>query len=501
MKMLKKNNILVVILLLALFSGSCNSWLNIKPDSGIIREKFWKTKNDVEGAVLGCYASLMDGDVVEKMFLWGELRADFCAPGAGVPEDYGKFLKSDIQPDNYINSYEYFYRTINDCNTVLKYAKGVRALDLEFSESELKAYEAEALCIRSMMYYYLLRTFSDVPLVLEPTDNDRIDLYLVNVSQKVILRQILSDLLLAEKSINSDYGADDQNKGRFTKWSLKALQADVYLWDENYDSCILACETVINSGKFDLYQSKAPASFNSVWARSVFSDGNSTESLFEIQYHNLKTNPFFSMFSTRTGKYLLANPSIVEYFQTSDIDIDSIDVRSSASVSSDLRITKWLMKTGDGSGSKPENSWQHWVIFRYSDILLDYAEALSLRDRTGDFNIGLQVVRKLRVRRLAATGTAENPESGIDLMNFILKERVREFAYEGKRWYDIVRYSKRNNFANLSYITDVVAKTISSEKIASVTGRFSDPWYFYLPLLQYELDVNKKLKQNAYYLK
>ena len=92
-----RNRILKCLYLLIMLSSasSCKKWLDLKPENGIIRQNFWKTKEQVQAAVIGCYASLLgapagvsDRPLPEYFFLWGELRADLLTPSTGITNDY-----------------------------------------------------------------------------------------------------------------------------------------------------------------------------------------------------------------------------------------------------------------------------------------------------------------------------------------------------------------------------------------------------------------------------
>ena len=492
---LRKIFLFAFLVILGLSSG-CSKWLNINPDSGVVRDKFWKTKSDVNTAVIGCYSSLLNPDLTSRLFIWGDCRADMVAANTGIPDDLRRYLLQDITVNNGYTNYSSFYKTINYCNTVLKFAKEVGNYDAEFTASDLAAANAEALAIRSLMYFYLVRTFRTVPLVLEPTYDDQADLYVSNnLTDTQILQQISNDLKIASDGIKSSYSSnpvDHNNKGRFTTWSVNALQADVYLWSEKYDSCIMACDNIINSGNFDLYQ--ATNGKDKTWFTNLFVNGNSTESLFELEFNSTITNPFYNFFSGSTGKYLVANANITNFFLLNENDVDSIDIRSSGAYNGALAITKYL-------ASKANLNYYDWFVYRYADVILMKAEALAVRNNAGDLELAKSLVQKLRIARMASTYTYRDPGNSGDMLSYIMDERAREFLFEGKRWFDIVRFSKRGSLADKSQINIVIASTIIPEKQGDISNKFADMWFYYLPLNQSEMIANTKLKQNPFYTK
>jgi hypothetical protein len=84
-------------------------------------------------------------------------------------------------------------------------------------------------------------------------------------------------------------------------------------------------------------------------------------------------------------------------------------------------------------------------------------------------------------------------------MDYILEERARELAFEGKRWYDVLRHAKRNNYKRLDILLDMVARSVPSDRQQSAIAKFKDFNSHYLPIFQYELQTNKQLVQNPFY--
>src|SRR3989304_6600109 len=157
--MYRKRNIIIISFLFILVLGSCEKWLDLKPENDIIREEFWKSKQQVHSAVMGCYASMLEGGLAERLFLWGEIRGDMLIDNVGIKADNRRILTGDITPINGTLDWKHFYKSINICNTVIEYAKEALETDKTFTWEELKAYEAEALTLRSLLYFYLIRSF------------------------------------------------------------------------------------------------------------------------------------------------------------------------------------------------------------------------------------------------------------------------------------------------------------------------------------------------------
>jgi hypothetical protein len=94
---------------------------------------------------------------------------------------------------------------------------------------------------------------------------------------------------------------------------------------------------------------------------------------------------------------------------------------------------------------------------------------------------------------------------GKTLEKAILEERAREFAFEGKRWYDVLRNAKRGNYegTNIQYLVSLAINSASPEKQQSLIAKYKDPKHnsHYWPILSSELETNRALTQNEFYAK
>ncbi|HRG83917.1 MAG TPA: RagB/SusD family nutrient uptake outer membrane protein, partial [Chitinophagaceae bacterium] len=172
---MKKYPIYLFAAALLISTAGCKKWLDLKPQDGIIKEEFWKTKEQVGAAVIGIYSSMTESasgtygrtnyipSLSELLFVYGESRADNLAPATFASIDDIDLVNVNIQPTNVNANWRPFYRTINFCNTVIKKAPEVLANDNTFTKAQLDNYLSEALTVRALMYFYLVRTFGDVP--------------------------------------------------------------------------------------------------------------------------------------------------------------------------------------------------------------------------------------------------------------------------------------------------------------------------------------------------
>lgn len=498
--MLKKTFFKIMMVMMLVPFASCKKWLDLQPQDGLTGAEYWKTKEQVQAAVMGCYASLLGSQTgsrsnAESFFLWGELRADMISGTLATTNEQIDVINVNILPTNSIANWRGIYETINYCNTVIDLAPGVLAVDATFTQDALNKAVAEAKALRAMMYFYLVRTFDQVPLKLNATKSDKDIVSIPKSSQEVVLTQVLKDLSEAEQYAVVDFGDRASNKGRITKAAIYATQADVYLWLEKYNECVAACNKVINLNSYGLVD----GSDANTWYRNLYVTGNSNESIFELQFDNQKLNTFYTLFNTSQKKFI-ASPIVMDEIYTVDfLNPLNFDIRADGAAvrSTDQLIWKYVGLTNTTSRAQ-EESYAHWIMYRYADILLMKAEALNQLGQ-GQEAIDLVTLIRARARALAATNTNPAPGDKIAVGDFILKERSREFAFEGKRWFDLLRNARRNNYQRLDLLLDVVSGTVPPNRQQSAIAKFKDKNCHYLPIYFYELTTNKALVQNPFY--
>ena len=452
----------------------------------------------MQSAVTGCYASLLgdpngrDKPLSEYLFLWGELRADMIVPGLGQTNDEVNVMNVNTLPNNPVTNWSAVYRTINYCNTVIDFAPDVLNQDKTLTQGQLNNYLAEAKGLRALMYFYLARSFRDVPLRLKSTSSDKDIEQVAKSPQADVLNQVLADLAFADSNAVFTYNNNAFDKGRITKYTIKAIEADVALWMDNYQAALDACDFIIGSRKFGLIAG------NSGWFTNLYYNGNSAESIFEFQFDAQKLNTFYTMFATGRPRFQ-ASPLVMDQFYTIDYINDNKDIRGDGAAvrTSDNAIWKYIaidynsIRTADGS-------YAHWFVYRYADVLLMKAEALIQLGRGAE---ALPLITTIRNRANALSQTNTNPDvtDKRAMTDFLVAERAREFAFEGKRWYDVLRNAKRNNYERIDLINSMVIRSVPPEKQQSALGKYGDRNSHYFPIYIGEINADPLLVQNPFY--
>ncbi len=534
-----------IILLILALTSSCSDWLDVQPEDGVVRERYWQTKEEVRAAVLGCYSQMLDTRQMQEYFIWGEMRAEMAVPASAANSDLVALNTGEITSSNIYTDWASFYKVINQCNTVIELAPQVLDLDESFTEKQLNEYIAEVTCIRSLMYFYLVRTFRDVPYSETASIYDYQDFSLPKTDGKVIIDKLIESLEAVESNmpVKHEYTDlatsenKDPNKGRFNYYSWATLLADINLWKGDYQKSIGLADRVLESGQYTLVpvNREEVLSFNletgkvdTVYEASqgdvlnmfktMYANGNSVESILELQTPATYNNPYVAMFSANVSNAIEVNQASfsTEYFISSNIDRIWRDIRTEGIAYQGKYIWKWaglLNTTSPVQWRTTSTSNSNWIFYRLAEVMLMKAEALTElamedNDQTKLME-ALELVRTVRARANAPESTDLFYKQVGDLdaktmEEFILAERARELSFEGKRWFDLVRVAQRDNFSDrsMSYLFRMVVLASPPEKTSIIQSKWqTNSGSLYMPINSGELQRNKNLVQNDFYLK
>lgn len=254
-------------------------------------------------------------------------------------------------------------------NSVIKYAPEVQAKDKTYLQVTMNSHLSEAYFLRGLCHFYLVRNFKEAPIVTEPYVDDSAPYDIAKSSEEDIIAQIKSDIQTAlDTGAAKEFFEDDKwegaSKGRATKWALYALMADVCLWSEDYDGCIEYANQLINATA-----SRRPV-FMAVpeqWI-TIFTQGNSNESIFEInwdeknfaqQEENKGTSPSYYFTLSATAPYLYTE-AMCEDLYNENIENGAGDltasVRAKWGAYADLDATGTADKNNIASGSTKDQN-------------------------------------------------------------------------------------------------------------------------------------------------
>lgn len=220
--------------LMAVVTSSCDDWLTIYPTDRVVEENFWEDRNDLDAVRYGAYKQM--ANTVNKMAEWGDLRSDSynINPKSDMKksdlDDYNNIIKG--MPDSSMNKFDWagFYTTINYCNKVLLHGPEVLERDKQFTATEWNYIKAEMTALRALNYFYLIRSFKDVPFTREVINSDAEVKNFPQVNQLMVLDSIILDCESVQLMARNRFASNTDTKGMITKPAIYAMLADMYLW-------------------------------------------------------------------------------------------------------------------------------------------------------------------------------------------------------------------------------------------------------------------------------
>jgi hypothetical protein len=409
---------LAYILAPALLLSSCSkSFLDLTPKSEITTGSFYKTSADAITAVNGCYTAnqstnLYGGGFQVLMEERGDNVLDLdISAGSGTNYKLAHFIED---PGNSLlyNSWVSLYNGVFLCNTLLD---NIGPIPMD---STLKnRVRGEALFLRALHYFNLVRLWGPVPLVTHVVTSAQA-LQLKRDSVSAIYQQIEADLTFAVANLPASYtGAD---VGRVTTGAASGLLGKVYLYEHKYAQSAAALQAVINSGVFSLQSNIA----------TVFTAKYNSEILFAVRYASGITGQDHAFWFGDNNNLPTIESSIVRAYAAGDLRKTLTDAIKPAGLS--FTCPRKYVDAPDASN----NSGVDFPTLRYADVLLMEAEALNEQAYgTTAFSFLNQVRQRAG---LAALTAADLPDQASFRQEVYLERRL-ELPFECDRWFDLVR--------------------------------------------------------------
>ena len=446
--MIRKFNLryAVFALLLAPVAG-CDVLTQVPP-AALSDAEAYATPDRISKSAVGMYDQLQNLEFLGgRALIYGDIRSDDTNP-AGFFGNVPVFqqLANDAFASN---SWTGGYRTLYGVNyfqqQLAKYP-GVTTTALETQ------YVGEAKFIRALVYFHLVNLFAQpynftadashlgVPIQLTAPDGATAfgdSQNLTRSSVRDVYAQIEKDLNDAITALPETYSTAFERTGRATKDAARTLLSRVYLYKGQYADAAAMANNVISGGRHTL-QSLPNAPFQ-LAART-------TETIFSVNMNSADNPNTNNAIGQHYGSTKRADIIVTPYAR-----IDSTQFRSK-----DRRRTLLLTPTTYPATTSvnvfttkyPNGPFDDVMIARYSEVLLNRAEGLA-QSATGisaDAITLLNQVRSRSVPNIAAypAYTAASFASKQALVDAILFERRLELAFEGHRYYDLMRY-KRNS--------------------------------------------------------
>ncbi|WP_163710665.1 RagB/SusD family nutrient uptake outer membrane protein [Mangrovibacterium lignilyticum] len=519
-----------MLALTSLFLGACSdSFLDSEPTTSLTDGNFYKTKDDAELAIVGCY------DGVQAIYNNGiafpvlsEVASDNCFGGTGNNDglNYRMIDQFDLQVspgdvDALNNNWIAYYKSIYRCNVLLQ---KMDQIDWQEDTDYRNNIESQARFLRAYAYFDMVRLWENIPLLTEPS-SDNIPQAAVDSTYAVIAE----DLMFAAEN-----GAETVEAGRVNKWAAKSLLARVFMFYTGYygesdlvgkltkAEALQGLEDVIASGNYGLVEE-----FKNLWPAASSTPNEATnelgttyagkdnmETIFSIKYNitsnydgDTDGNHWLVMLGLRTQSFspygkgwggCTVLPSLYSAFASDDtrkeasiiaieeegLDFDNSDQREYTGYTN-KKYTPLALPDGtdvaedNGAVNFQIGQVQDYVAMRYADVLLMAAELGSANAQS--------YFDEVRGR------------AGLDPLTAnvanILAERRYEFAFEGLRYWDLLRQGVSTAASTIAISTTVQDGGVDFQKVISSSDITDKRGLMLIPQTQISLSAGV-LKQN-----
>lgn len=459
------------MLIVSCLLSACDSLLDVESDEKMDGSTFWTEGSlaDMEAYVSGLYYFFRDATMKESAFIEfsGDIR---CAPlKAYNSSDMGRcvnFLTTndlnglrnkfsgdkDWRADG-IMDWQTFYKVVQEANFLLENIKNVPNLDA----TDVERLKAEAIFMRCLCYFFLVRNFGDVPYYENAGNQEslpRTDMVIVLQSVRNNLQRLLDNDPDAS-ILPWTYTSASKKAIRASRGSVLALLMHVNMWLAGFDKDtdpMVYYQSAADCGAELVDNNGGAYSLLPIEQSSTIFSGSSNEGIFEIA-QNLN----YGMDETFRNEAIFSNLVVYDCLNKNNpeayFDPEAI-MKIYPSTTEDDRVTYWfdediyntsetarremvkfLNEDTNEDNVLTSNSGNQ-IIFRFADAVLLYAEALA--ELGTDDAKALELLNRIRSRAHAPEVMA----SGDNLKDAIYWERVRELIGEGQYFYDLVRTGK-----------------------------------------------------------
>jgi hypothetical protein len=470
----------VIVAAMSMLVFSCKKYLEVKPQSAFAPEDIFSNVASVNSAIMGVYQLLAgdDGYGQRQSLVYPNDTDEFTRSGdvdagaRGLARFVADAGNSEL-PATFIRGYS----GIERANLCIKYIPLMLAYNngAEADKKELRRMYAEALTLRAIYYFDLLKNWGDVPLQTEPSVSG-MDFNLSKVNSEVIYDRILNDLLVAERLL--PWRKETVIDERITQGAAREMRARIALFRGGYmlrrTSNLMErlpdylkyyaitrdeCDTVMKSGQhslnpsfYDVFKKLNELTLDNVYGERMLEVAQAGGS---ANYDSKlgRANGTRIADGSRYGPGGGAQNPTTNYFYS----FDPADPRREVTIANyniDIKNLKSPARITEMNDGKYRRDWRpliagatqtlgiNWVMLRYSDILLMYAEAVNETNGGPDaaaIKAFEDVRRRAFVGNLTKVGVTAKDKTGF--FNAIVKERSLELGGEALRKYDLIRWN------------------------------------------------------------
>jgi hypothetical protein len=458
--------------------SACSKKLDLTPQSSISDANYWRTADQFDAFVAGLHSRFRGHNSAFQTL--GEMRADIFGtePGSAstftgeATQGVERLWQQTLDLDNPgVSNFGGFYSNIVQLNLLISKLNTTNIVTAD----NKSYYLGIAHGMRAFYYFQLLRTWGNVVIQVDPvTSIDISNLAKAASPVEEVMALVKDDIDKSITAFGSNYSFR-QSKGYWSKAASQMLKAEVYLWTASKGGGNADANTAL-SALTDI-QTNIPALALLTDYSSVFAAGNkgNNEIIFASRYllneaglfisgiylpqtgllvnfYDSVGNRPFNVTADNWGGLLRAPVTVSTFRKFNDKDsrkwasIQPAYNRPSPSV---YTIAGAFVKKYQGEQNAGARAYSNdYPIYRYADLLLLKAEAKVLLGQSPTAEINLVRARAYGANYVEATVGYPNQPGDADAKEALLRERLFEFVFEGKRWYDLRRMGDNYVFAN-----------------------------------------------------
>ncbi|KQT35663.1 RagB/SusD family protein [Chryseobacterium sp. Leaf405] len=464
--------IIITIFSLSVIASCSSDLLDVNPEAQKVSSQFYTNSAEIEQGITSVYGSLQyTGQYQLGMPALGELPSDntYDEVPANDAFTYGELDFFTIQPNNSLiaSTWKDNYIGIQQANIILARIDKIS----DMTDALKSSRKGEMKFLRALMYFNLVRTFGDVPLVLKETTNVNDYFGQPRTPVSEVYTAIETDL----KEAITLLPTSTIQKGRVTKGAALGILGKVLLTQKKYAESLTYLNQIEGLG----YQLLTDVS-------KIFdvANENNAEIIFDVQFAsglngNSEGSTAFQMFSP-SGSVSGAKGHNLPTKEVYNL-YSAGDTRRSAYIgltSNGIPFSKKLAKTSNTIADGGSN----FVVLRLADVYLMMAECFAEQN---DFTNSNFYLNKIKTRAGISTVSLSTKDL---LLNEIDRERRLEFVGEGHRWFDLVRTGKA-----ISVMT-----TYFNNNPGYSTAQIKEH-HLFMPVPQGQINTDPALKQNPGY--
>ena len=479
---------ILIQMIVVLILGACSdAFFDEIPSDRVTADESYKSMAE---AALACYAPLaILRDVAPQMVFACDLMSDMTVVTDNADLNWQEINDHNLSADNPYLDPSVLYQVIVNANESLLYIDSIMNYDQDMTELYAKILKGNLIGIRSWAYFTIARLYGEVAYIKDNLPQLAGE-DLVYVPRKDILDTLVNNLL---PYLDIDY-VDIGNLAMYNK----ALLGEIYLEKQDYNNAATYLEMAIEGFENieSIYKVMSSDYGKDGW-QDIFinSEYNTTEVMIAVPFSFTDQQPNPIEFWYGYEQEYVAKPTdfIVNLFN-SQTPLKGKDIGdqyrglgiSYDTIAGNTFVNKYNLNKGVLYSSDI-------ILYRAADIHLLFAEALN---RMGQTDIALAILGDgynefdgwarnagIRGRAYLVPYTRKDIPSGVDVTNYvedlIVKERAMELAFEGKRWFDLMRVARRRG---TGYLADKVAAKYSDSNLANkIKEQLKDEKNWYIP--------------------